>query len=466
MKLCHAAASRFMATVAADPAVLFSATLLPWLTDLPPHRQIHANVPENDTIEGTAAVINLDKGRDQMSDTPVEGAAASPSYGRERQFQIYLAGLQGQLPPLPLTAQELEQRAKERLSPEAYDYVAGGAGSEDTMRANLAAFRRWRIVPRMLRDISQRDLSVDLFGMHLPVPLLLAPIGVQSIIHPEAEVAVARAASSLGLPVILSTVSSKTLEEVAAAMGNVPHWFQLYWPVDYELCASFAQRAERAGYSALVVTLDTKMIGWRPRDLQRAYLPFLQAQGLANYFSDPVFRRNLPQPPEENPLPAVQQYIAGFANQTLKWENLAFLRQHTRLPILLKGILHPEDARRAVDYGVDGLIVSNHGGRQVAGALASLDALPAVVAAVEGRLPVLFDSGIREGADVLKALALGARAVLLGRPYIWGLALAGEEGVRFVLQNFLADLDLTLAMSGYASLNLLDASALVKAERE
>jgi lactate 2-monooxygenase len=404
------------------------------------------------------------KGKDLMSETSVEGAHGAPAYGSERQFQIYMAGLQGQLPAVPLTAAELERRAQERLSPEAYDYVAGGAGAEETMRANLAAFRRWRIVPRMLRPVDRRDLSVEVLGLHLPVPFLLAPIGVQSIIHPEAELAVARAAASLGIPFILSTVSSRTLEEVAQAVGDAPRWFQLYWPADRQLCASFVRRAEQAGYSAIVVTLDTKMIGWRPRDLGRAYLPFLQAQGLANYFNDPVFRSRLPQMPEENPWPAIQQYVAGFGYLPLSWEDLAFLRQETRLPVLLKGILHPDDARRAVECGVAGVIVSNHGGRQVDGALASLEALPGVVEAVAGRIPVLFDSGIRQGADIFKAIALGARAVLLGRPYVWGLALAGEAGVREVLQNFMADLDLTLALSGYTTFSALDASALVKAE--
>ncbi|MBX5459125.1 MAG: alpha-hydroxy-acid oxidizing protein [Thermogemmatispora sp.] len=400
-----------------------------------------------------------------MSETPHKGGHVSPPYGSERQFQIYMAGLQGQLPALPLDAQELERRAKERLSPEAYDYVAGGAGAEDTMQANLAAFQHWSIVPRMLRNIAQRDLSVELLELRLPAPVLLAPIGVQSIIHPEAELAVARAAASLGIPFILSTVSSYTLEEVAQAAGDGPRWFQLYWPADAEFCASLVQRAERAGYGAIVVTLDTRLIGWRPRDLQRAYLPFLQAQGLANYLSDPVFRRDLPQPPEENPFPAIQKYVSSFGHLTLQWEDLAFLRQHTRLPVLLKGILHPDDARRAVECGVDGLIVSNHGGRQVAGAIAALEALPGVVEAVAGRVPVLFDSGIRQGADIVKAVALGARAVLLGRPYIWGLALGGEAGVREVLQNMLADLDLTLALSGFVSVSSLDRSALAKAER-
>ncbi len=385
-------------------------------------------------------------------------------YGQERQNQIYLAGLQGQRPAIPVSYEALEAQARERLTPEAYGYVAGGAGGEDTMRANLAAFRRWRIVPRMLRNVAQRDLHVRVLDQALPVPALFAPIGVQSIVHPEAEVAVARAAAGLGMPLILSTASSKTLEEVAQAAGSAPKWFQLYWGRDPELTASFLARAERAGYSALVVTLDTNLLSWRERDIQAAYLPFLLGQGIANYVSDPVFRASLPQPPEENPQAAVLRFISVFTNPALTWDDLAFLRAHTRLPIILKGILHPDDARQALDRGVAGIIVSNHGGRQVDGAQAALDALPGIVAAVGDRAPILFDSGIRRGADVFKALALGARAVLLGRPYIWGLALGGEAGVREVALNLLADLDLTLALSGHASIATVDAASLVRGE--
>jgi isopentenyl diphosphate isomerase/L-lactate dehydrogenase-like FMN-dependent dehydrogenase len=352
---------------------------------------------------------------------------------------------------LPLSAEELEQRAREVLPPEAYTYVAGGAGGEDTVRANRAAFGRWRIVPRFLRDVARRDLGVEVLGQRLAAPVLLAPIGVQGMLHPEAERAVARAARAVGVPLVLSTVSSTPLETVAEVLGDVPHWFQLYWPRDPDLAASLVTRAERAGYTAVVVTLDTYLLGWRERDLQLGWLPFLQGLGLANYLSDPVFRAALPVPPEQDPQPAVRYFFQVVTNPALTWKDLAFLRRHTRLPILLKGILHPDDARQALDHGVEGVIVSNHGGRQVDGAIAALDALPGVVQAVGGRLAVLFDSGIRRGADVFKALALGAQAVLLGRPYCYGLAAAGEEGVREVLQNLLADTELTLGLAGCAS---------------
>ncbi len=386
----------------------------------------------------------------------------SASAGMRRQFEIYQLGLAGKKLSIPIPLAQLEKKAAEGLSPQAYDYVAGSASGERTARANLAAFDRWRIVPRMLRDVSQRDLTVELFGHTLPAPVLLAPVGVQNIIHPEAEVAVGRAATSLGVPFVVSTVSSRPIEEVAQAMANAPRWFQLYWGKDHELTTSLLQRAEKSGYSALVVTLDTAMLGWRERDLQYPYLPFLLGHGLANYFTDSVFCSRLSQPPATDPAAAIRLWAGLFSNTALTWTDLAWLRRQTKLPILLKGILHPDDARLALDHGADGIIVSNHGGRQVDGAIAALDALPAVAAAIQNKIPILFDSGIRYGADAIKALALGARAVLLGRLYIWGLAVAGEEGVRDVVQNFLADLDLTMGLSGFRSVRELEASMLTR----
>jgi lactate 2-monooxygenase len=383
--------------------------------------------------------------------------------GMQRQQQIYTLGLTGGSISIPVSLTLLEQKAKEILSPPAFDYVAGGASGEDTVRANREAFYSWRILPRMLRDVSQRDLSVELFGAQLPAPVILGPVGVQGILHAEGELASARAAAALGLPFTLSTAASRSIEDVAQAAdaaGNGVRWFQLYWGKNPDLTASMLQRAERTGYKALVVTLDTSMLAWRERDLQHAYLPFILGQGLSNYFSDPIFRALLPQPPEQNPSAAIQLWSGLFSNTTLTWRDIPFLRKHTSLPLILKGILHPQDAAHALDAGVDGVIVSNHGGRQVDGAIATLDALPAIVREVNGRIPVLFDGGIRRGADVFKALALGARAVLLGRLYTWGLALAGEQGVRDVVLNLLADLDLTLALGGHTCCRTLDASAL------
>jgi L-lactate dehydrogenase (cytochrome) len=365
------------------------------------------------------------------------------------QAEIFLAGMGGTKPEHPVSSAELERVVEERLSdPKATSYVFGGAGREDTMRANLEAFRRWRIVPRMLRDVSERDLSVTVLGTEMPAPVLLAPIGVQSIVHDEGELAVARAAAAVGLPMILSTAASFALEEVAEAGGG-PRWFQLYWPRSRELASSLVNRAERAGYGAIVLTVDTFLPGWKPRDLQGAWQPFFEGIGIANYTSDPVFQSMLDKPVDDDPQGAVGQFILQFSNPELDWDDLEFLRAETELPILIKGILHPDDARRAGEHGIDGVLVSNHGGRQIDGEIAALDALPAVVDAVGDDLAVLLDSGVRSGADVAKALALGADAVAIGRPYLWGLALGGEAGVLAVLRSVLAELDLTIGLSGH-----------------
>jgi isopentenyl diphosphate isomerase/L-lactate dehydrogenase-like FMN-dependent dehydrogenase len=376
------------------------------------------------------------------------------------QYEIYLEGLAGKVPELPTSYAGLDAAAREALTPEAYGYVAGGAGEELTMRANRDGFDRWRIVPRMLVDVRERDVRTSLLGLGMPAPLMLAPVGVMSIVHEAAERAVARAARELGIPMVLSNAASTTMEDVAIELGDSPRWFQLYWPTDNDMAASFVARAQDAGYSAIVVTLDTRILAWRPRDLSRAYLPFLKGEGVANYFHDPVFRDGLDKPPEEDPQAAVGLWATLFSNPGLNWEDLAFLQAHTDLPIVLKGVLHPDDARRAVDAGVDGLIVSNHGGRQVDGAIGAIEALPDVVDAVPDGFPVLFDSGIRTGADMVKALALGASAVLLGRPYVWGLGLGGEEGVKQVVRSLLADFDLTLALSGYTEPSQLGHQAL------
>ncbi len=400
-------------------------------------------------------------------------------FGRTRQSDVYLAGLRGRRPLVPFGFERLERSARRRMTREAYAYVAGGAGLESTIAANRAAFDRRRIVPRVLRDVSERDTSVELLGRRLPSPFLLAPIGVLELAHRDADVAVARAAAAEGVPMIFSNQASRPMEETAAAMGDAPRWFQLYWSTSNDLVASFVRRAEACGCEAIVVTLDTTMLGWRCRDLDLAYLPFALGKGIAQYTSDPVFRSllrparaerdGLPTPKavrslltataaypgrfRENlrsglPLAAVREFLGIYSRPSLTWDELPWLRGQTALPILLKGILHPDDARLAVEHGVDGIVVSNHGGRQVDGAVASLDALPAVADAVAGRVPVLLDSGVRGGADAFKALALGAAAVLIGRPYVYGLALAGEAGVREVIRNLVADFDLTLGLAG------------------
>jgi lactate 2-monooxygenase len=418
--------------------------------------------------------------------------------GPMRQQAIYLGGVSGLRPRVPADATKLEERARRSMSRSAFAYIAAGAGTEATVRANRAAFERWKIVPRMLRDVSQRDTSVELFGQRLKSPFMLAPVGVLEMVDGDADLAVARAARKEGVPMIFSNQASKPMEEAARELGDTPRWFQLYWSTSNDLVESLVARAEACGCSAIVVTLDTTILGWRSRDLDLAYLPFLRGKGIAQYTSDRVFTRLLTEPPPEgaperpNPRPtlralrtlvdvgraypdrflraltsgraraAVERFTQIYSRPSLTWEDLPFLRERTKLPILLKGIVHPDDARQAVDQGIDGIVVSNHGGRQLDGAIATFDALPGVVEAVDDRIPVLLDSGVRGGADMFKALALGARAVLVGRPYVYGLSIAGERGVREVLQNFAADFDLTLGLAGCRSVEEITRDALVR----
>ncbi|WP_030988245.1 lactate 2-monooxygenase [Streptomyces sp. NRRL S-1813] len=378
------------------------------------------------------------------------------------QYEIYLHGMTGAVPRLPTDLTRLEELAERRLGPGPVGYVAGSAGTGSTADANRAALHRRRIVPRMLREVHERDLSVEVWGRALPAPLALAPVGVLSIMHPEAEPGAARAAAAQGVPYILSSASSTPMEEVAEAMGDGERWFQLYWAKDREVSRSFLNRAKAAGYTALFVTLDTPLLAWRPRDLDQAYLPFLHGVGTANYFTDPAFRAGLAKPVHEDPNAAVMHFLGMFADPAKTWPDLAFLRENWDGPIVLKGILHPEDALRAAEAGMDGVVVSNHGGRQVAGSVAAADALPRVVEAAADRLTVLFDSGIRTGDDIFKALALGAKSVLVGRPYAYGLGLDGQAGVEHVIRCLLAELDLTLALSGHSRPATLTADDLIK----
>ncbi|MGH3433772.1 MAG: alpha-hydroxy-acid oxidizing protein [Thermocrispum sp.] len=372
-----------------------------------------------------------------------------PGNYSDHQLAIYAQGMFADTrPELTTNLARLEDFAREKLSQEAFGYLVPSAGDGATTRANRAAFDRHRIVPRMLRGSKERNYATTVLGTEMPAPVMLAPVGVQNLAHPDGELASVRAAAALGLPYVHSTQASHSFEEVAEAGGDAPRWYQLYWPTDEELCLSFLRRARDSGFSALVLTVDTVLLGYRPADLDRGYLPFLAGDGIANYLSDPVFRGRLAKPPEEDMAAAALQFAQVFPNPGLSWDQLPFLREHWDGPIVLKGIQSADDARAAADAGMDGVVVSNHGGRQVDGAIASLDALGPVAEAVGERLAVLFDSGVRTGSDVVKALALGAQAVMIGRPFVYGLALAGQQGVDHVLRCLLAEFDLSMLLSG------------------
>ncbi|MDT0213030.1 alpha-hydroxy-acid oxidizing protein [Rothia sp. ARF10] len=417
--------------------------------------------------------------------------------GRARQGAIYRRGTLGQSPRVPTHPDELESRARAAMSDRAWAYVAGGAGAGATVDANRAAFDRWQVVPRMLHGTTTRDLRTEVLGTPLAAPVMLAPVGAADLVAPRSDESIARGAAAAGTAYVFSTQGCVPMEETARAMGDVPWWYQLYWSVDEELVDSLIGRAEAAGARALVVTLDTTMLGWRTRDLDLGSLPFTQGIGIAQYTSDPRFmeivrervaasgdepsplagtrgaekviavasgartlvsqarrhpggvRDNLRSP---EPRAAVETFLDIYSNPGLSWQHIETLRERTSLPVLLKGILHPDDAQRAVDSGIDGIIVSNHGGRQVDRSVASLDALVAIRERIGPDPVVLLDSGVRSGADVFVALALGADATLLGRPHVYGLALDGADGVQAVIEDVVAELDLTMGLVGAASI--------------
>ncbi|GAA4751974.1 alpha-hydroxy-acid oxidizing protein [Gordonia alkaliphila] len=425
------------------------------------------------------------------------------NFGRSRQNDVYTAGIHGRKPVIPTDFAELERRAKAKMSARAWAYIAGGAGEGRTMAANRAALDEWAIVPRVLRDVSQRSTEIELFGQTLAAPVLFAPVGAGALAHPDADVHIGKAAAELGVPYIFSNQGCAPMEDVAAAMEAVtpgaPRWFQLYWSTDDRLVDSLIARAEKMGAAALAVTLDTTMLGWRPQDLNLGSLPFARGEGINQYTSDPSFweivaerlrdaaderpeislgaiktlfsiARNVPGDLRKNltapePRAAVQTFLDIYSRPSLNWDDIASLREKTSLPIVLKGILHPDDARQAVDLGVDGIIVSNHGGRQVDGSISSTDALVDIADAVAGKTKILADSGFYTGADVFKALALGADAVCIGRPHMYGLALNGADGAREAVANIIAELDLTLGLTGHTDVAHLDRSALKRLRR-
>ena len=415
---------------------------------------------------------------------PTNAKCASMSIP-ERQRRIYSRGAQGIRSLIPTGFESLEAFSRSKLSAEAFAYLAGGAGAEATMQANRQSLHDIKIAPRMLQDVSTCDMSTKLFGNKLEVPYFLCPVGALDLAHPQADLAVAKAASQNKVPMCFSNQASYSMEDCSAVMGDGVRWFQLYWSANDDLVVSLVKRAEACGCRAIVVTLDTTMLGWRTRDLELSHLPFLKGRGIAQYTSDPVFLKlmegPLPEPPEKpkvtpkaiatlleatqrfpgpfwetlksgKGLAAVKTFVSLYSRSNLTWDNLSFLREHTKLPIVLKGILRPDDALKALDCGMDALYVSNHGGRQVDGSMGAASALPHVVEAVDGRVPVLFDSGVRGGADVFKALALGASAVGIGRPFAYALSVGGEAGVSEFLQNMQADFRLTMGLAGCASL--------------
>jgi lactate 2-monooxygenase len=427
--------------------------------------------------------------------------AAGRGISRRTQSDIYRAGISGTKPAVPVDSTALESAARKALSAEAFAYIAGGAGAERTMAANRAAFGRWQVWPRPLRDVSERDLGVDFLGRRRPTPLLLAPLGVMEMAHADADLAVARAAASVGVPYTLSNQASFPMEQVADAAPQGSRLFQLYWSASDDLNRSLLARAEASGCEAIVVTLDTHLLGWRTRDLDLAYLPFTRGMGIAQYTSDPVFqqlvheRASVPKADAaavkvtpravaaaltiarkgapltgggslrdnlRSPLPraAVETFLDVFSTPAVTWDDLAKAREWTSLPIILKGIVHPDDAQSALDAGMDGIWISNHGGRQIDQSVPTLAVLPEIAERVAGRVPIVFDSGVRGGADAAIALALGATVVALGRPYAYGLGIAGETGVREVVRNVLAELDITLGLAGLTSVAQLDRDAL------
>ena len=438
-----------------------------------------------------------------MSTVAPRDPAAARGISRRTQSDIYRAGIAGTRPRVPVDPDALEAAARRALSAEAFAYVAGGAGAERTVAANRAAFGRWQVWPRPLRDVAERDLSVEFLGVRRPTPLLLAPLGVMELAHRDAAVAVARAAASSGVPYTHRTQASVPMEEVRDAAPGGARMFQLYWSASDDLNASLLRRAEASGCEAIVITLDTHLLGWRTRDLDLAYLPFTRGLGIAQYTSDPVFqqlvreRARAARGPAEavrltpktvaagisiarkggpltgaglrenlrSPLPraAVETFLDVFSTPALTWEMLARAREWTSLPIILKGIVHPDDASRALDAGVDGVWISNHGGRQLDQSVPTLAVLPAIADRVAGRVPIVFDSGVRGGADAFIALALGATMVALGRPSAYGLAVAGEQGVAEVIRNVLAELDITLGLSGHTAIADVDRAALREA---
>jgi lactate 2-monooxygenase len=371
---------------------------------------------------------------------------------------LLLKNIQGSK-PFPICFEDLEKAVAKKLPAGPYGYIRSGAGGEQTLDNNRKAFTKYSIVPRFLTDVSAVDTSIELFGKTHPTPFLFAPVGMNQMAHEQGELAVVSAAQRLGMPYIQSTVSSYSLEEVAETAPAHTKWFQLYWSTNEEIAYSMAARAENAGFEAIVLTVDTVMLGWREEDVRNQFSPLKLGLARGNYMNDPIFTASLKDDSFES---YVEGVLANIFHPTLNWENVRELKSRLRVPLLIKGILHPEDARLAIEAGVDGIIVSNHGGRQLDGVIGSLDALPAIVKAVDHRVPVLLDGGVYRGIDAIKALALGASAVCIGRPFVYGLAYDGENGVYQVMQNLYSEFKVSMGLAGQRTVAGLQTLSLIR----
>ena len=384
-----------------------------------------------------------------------------PHYG-DFQTLIYGAGLSGVQPTLPVDFATLKARAEAAMPPSVLNYVQGGCGDEFTQDENARAFHHWGMVPRMMVDCTERDLSIDLYGRKLASPLFMAPIGVTGIVTQDqhGDLAAARASAMTGVPLCASTLSNDPLEDVKRACGDTPALFQLYTPRDKDVAASLVGRAEAAGYDAIVVTLDTWVTGWRPRDLNVSNFPQLRGAVLTNYFVDPAFRKLLAKAPEEDLRTAIGTWGATFG-KVLTWDDLPWLKSLTKLPIVLKGICHPDDARRAVALGVDAIGISNHGGRQLDAAPAPVEMIAPVRAAVGGAVPLIVDGGVRGGEDIMRCLASGADFVLLGRAFLYAAAaLGGARGPAALIALLGDELDRAMTQSGCRRIAEIDGALL------
>ncbi|MBP6985230.1 MAG: alpha-hydroxy-acid oxidizing protein [Alphaproteobacteria bacterium] len=410
------------------------------------------------------------------------------AYVSKRQFEIMLKGVSGEKPKIPVRLDQLEGEAQKYMTEGAFSYVATGSGRGTTTQRNKDAFKKWVIIPRVLQNTNNLSTSVEIFGKKHDYPFLLGPLALHSERGKPGEASVGRAAASENIGMVFSSYASTPMEVVAAGMGDCTRWFQNIWTQSERLNESLLRRAEACGCSALVFTIDAPVVGWRTQDLTLGYSPFENSHGMGQYFSDPVFKEMLDvymKSDAEMPSPKINftliKYLIGMARhypgntlsnlfslrpqkalmlvshltseRSLTWEEIRSVRKLTKLPIIVKGILNPEDAKLAVKYGMDALVVSNHGGRQLSSAIPSLDALPDVIEAVNGKIPVFMDSGIRGGSDIFKALALGAHAVFIGRPYLFALAIAGEAGVKELIQNLKAEFELLMILSGCKSIS-------------